>query len=91
MSQMDQELLFREVRGMAALPPITDIRLMGRHVRETCTIPDIGTNFLDERSYPDDVPVPSFGLRLRCERCGYAGALRVDHGVSANRSHMLTG
>jgi hypothetical protein len=65
--------------------------VMGRHVRETCTIPDIGTNFLDERSYPDDVPVPSFGLRLRCERCGYAGALRVDHGVSANRSHMLTG
>ena len=37
------------------------------------------------------VPVPSFGLRLRCERCGYAGALRVDHGVSANRPHMLTG
>ena len=34
MSQMDQELLFREVRGMAALPPITDIRLMGRHVRK---------------------------------------------------------
>src|ERR1035437_8402883 len=48
-----------------------------------------GQTFLDERSYPDDVPVPSFGLR--CERCGYAGALRVDHGVSANRPHMLTG
>jgi hypothetical protein len=50
-----------------------------------------GQTFLDERSYPDDVPVPSFGPRLRCERCGYAGALRVDHGVSANRPHMLTG
>ena len=46
---------------------------------------------LDVSTYPDDVPVPSFGLRLRCERCGYAGALRVDHGVSANRPHMLTG
>ena len=26
------------------------------------------------RGYPDDVPVPSFGPRLRCERCGQLGA-----------------
>jgi hypothetical protein len=25
---------------------------------------------LDVSSYPDDVPVPSFGPRLRCEVCG---------------------
>jgi hypothetical protein len=26
---------------------------------------------LDVSAYPDDVPVPSFGPRLRCERCGH--------------------
>src|SRR5674476_1039048 len=29
---------------------------------------------LDVSGYPDDVPVPSFGLRLRCERGGHVGA-----------------
>ena len=29
---------------------------------------------LDVSSFPDDVPVPSFGPRLRCERCGHLGA-----------------
>jgi hypothetical protein len=29
---------------------------------------------LDVAGYPDDVPVPSFGPRLRCERCGHLGA-----------------
>src|SRR5674476_752598 len=29
---------------------------------------------LDVSGYPDDVPVPSFGPRLRCERCGHLGA-----------------
>jgi hypothetical protein len=29
---------------------------------------------LDVSAYPDDVPVPSFGPRLRCERCGHLGA-----------------
>jgi hypothetical protein len=46
---------------------------------------------IDVEGYADDAPVPSFGLRLRYERDGYAGALRVDHGISANRPHMLTG
>lgn len=26
------------------------------------------------RDYPDDLPVPSFGPRLRCERCGHLSA-----------------
>jgi hypothetical protein len=29
---------------------------------------------LDVSSYPDDLPVPSFGPRLRCDRCGHLGA-----------------
>jgi len=29
---------------------------------------------LDVASYSDDVPVPSFGPRQRCERCGHLGA-----------------
>ena len=33
--------------------------------------------------------VPSFGPREH--RCGYAGALRIDNGISADRPHMLTG
>ena len=37
----------------------------------------------------DDVPVSSFSLRH--ERCGYAGALRVDYSVSANQPHTLSG
>ena len=30
---------------------------------------------LDVAGYPDDVPVPAFGPRLRCEICGH---LRAD-------------
>jgi len=29
---------------------------------------------LDVSAYPDDLPVPSFGPRLRCEWCGHFGA-----------------
>ena len=29
---------------------------------------------LDVSNYADDVPVPSFGPRLRCEVCGHLGA-----------------
>jgi hypothetical protein len=29
---------------------------------------------LDVNGYPDDLPVPSFGPRLRCEVCGHCGA-----------------
>jgi hypothetical protein len=29
---------------------------------------------LDVAGYPDDVPVPAFGPRLRCEICGHLGA-----------------
>jgi hypothetical protein len=29
---------------------------------------------IDVDGYGDDVPVPSFGPRLRCERCGNMGA-----------------
>jgi hypothetical protein len=29
---------------------------------------------LDVDTYPDDVLVPSFGPRLRCEHCGHGGA-----------------
>ena len=36
-----------------------------------------------------DIPTPSFNLHNG--RFGYAIALRVDHGVSANRPHMFTG
>jgi hypothetical protein len=25
-------------------------------------------------AYPDDAPVPSFGPRMRCSRCGHLGA-----------------
>jgi hypothetical protein len=32
------------------------------------------STILDVAVYPDDVPVPSFGPRLRCERCGHLGA-----------------
>jgi hypothetical protein len=28
----------------------------------------------DVSGYPDDLPVPSFGPRLRCECCGHLGA-----------------
>ena len=29
---------------------------------------------VDVNALPDDVPVPSIGPRLRCERCGHLGA-----------------
>jgi hypothetical protein len=29
---------------------------------------------LDVSAYPDDLPVPAFSPRLRCERCGHLGA-----------------
>ena len=29
---------------------------------------------IDVSAYADDVTVPSFGLGLRCERCGHLGA-----------------
>jgi hypothetical protein len=29
---------------------------------------------LDVSEFPDDVPVPSFGPRMRCEVCGHVGA-----------------
>jgi hypothetical protein len=29
---------------------------------------------IDVEDYSDDLPVPSFGPRLRCERCGHLGA-----------------
>jgi hypothetical protein len=29
---------------------------------------------VDVSNYPDDAPVPSFGPRLRCTRCGHPGA-----------------
>ena len=29
---------------------------------------------LEVSTYADNVPVPSFGPRLRCERCGHLGA-----------------
>ena len=29
---------------------------------------------LDVEDYGDDVPVPAFGPRMRCERCGHLGA-----------------
>jgi len=29
---------------------------------------------IDVEQFGDDVPVPSFGPRLRCERCGHLGA-----------------
>jgi hypothetical protein len=29
---------------------------------------------VDVERFGDDVPVPSFGPRLRCERCGHLGA-----------------
>jgi hypothetical protein len=29
---------------------------------------------VDVERYGDDVPVPWFGPRLRCERCGHLGA-----------------
>ena len=29
---------------------------------------------LDVSGYPTDLPVPSFGPRLRCTRCGHLGA-----------------
>ena len=32
------------------------------------------SSVLDIAGYPDDVLVPSFGPRLRCERCGHLGA-----------------
>jgi len=32
------------------------------------------SSVLDIAGYPDDVPVPSFGPRLRFERCGHLGA-----------------
>jgi hypothetical protein len=31
-------------------------------------------SILDVSGYSNDVPVPSFGLRLRCERCGNVDA-----------------
>jgi hypothetical protein len=31
-------------------------------------------SILDVSNYPDDVSVPSFGPRFRCERCGHIGA-----------------
>ena len=31
-------------------------------------------SILDVSGYADDVPVPSFGPRLRCKRCSHLGA-----------------
>jgi hypothetical protein len=33
-------------------------------------------------AYPDHVPVPSFGLRMRCTRCGNMGLQRYRIGMS---------
>jgi hypothetical protein len=42
---------------------------------------------LDVSGYSDELPVPSFGPRLRCERCGHLGDRRmtiaIRHRVSA--------
>ena len=29
---------------------------------------------LDVERYPDEIPVPSFGPRMMCTRCGFVGA-----------------
>ena len=36
---------------------------------------------LDVSGYPDDVPVPAFGPRLRCERCGTLAPMLDQIGV----------
>jgi len=43
MSEKGRTRRFRDVRVTAALPPITDIRLMGRHGRNGPSIPDTPT------------------------------------------------
>jgi len=43
MSEKGRTRRFRDVRVTAALPPITDIRLMGRHGRNGLSIPDTPT------------------------------------------------
>src|SRR5665811_281973 len=40
--------------SLSALPSKADSPPKSRNVRFVQPIPDIGTNFLDERSYPDD-------------------------------------
>jgi hypothetical protein len=30
-------------------------------------------------AYPDHVPIPSFGLRMRCTRCGNMGATAIPN------------
>jgi hypothetical protein len=40
---------------------------------------------IDVERYGDDVPVPRFGPRLRCERCGHLGADARANGRSARR------
>jgi hypothetical protein len=50
-------------------------------------------SIFDVSDYPDDIPVPSFGPRMRCERCGHVGAdarpnwsERTANGVSRSAS-----
>ena len=44
---------------------------------------------VDVERYGDDVPVPWFGPRMRCERCGYLGAdARPNLGELAARGRV---
>jgi hypothetical protein len=44
---------------------------------------------IDVERYGDDVPVPWFGPRMRCERCGHLGAdARPNLGELAARGRV---
>ena len=58
-------------------------------VDDSKTMTAIVFQILQDANSEGGTTVPSFGPRGH--RCGCAGALRIDHGISANRPHMLTG
>jgi len=59
-------------------PPMTlgNMRANGvRTIAVWCSARGCGHHhIIDVERYGDDVPVPWFGPRLRCERCGHLGA-----------------
>jgi len=59
-------------------PPMTLGNMRENGVRRLsiyCLGPDCHHQaVLDVDCYPDDMPVPAFGPRMRCQRCGHLGA-----------------
>ena len=73
-----KSLLRANINAMQKLKPMTLGNMRAHHVRSLSVTCDWrGCNhqrIVNVDSYADDVSVPSFGPRMRCERCKHLGA-----------------